>query len=219
MPAKKLCITDPTGTIKGLNVNVRYEKMDREDAPKIEHRVGDVVVNFRSVHDGVVLLEGMTQKVWCDEKGQQYDKDQIKHYFEGQEVTTKAQTTIFEIIGFQPLSSYTDSYIIEKYYELFPDEDGHTKDFDKECARRKNLVGMRALWEYLHEKQLVARGSFNASSSGFLESDCYIRAISFGNKWILELAKFSQEKIFSHLQEGLPEPIVEKKSPSRLKRV
>jgi len=205
MSGKKLSITDTNGTVQGLNTNVRYEKLDRDEALKVEHRVGDVVVNFRSVHDDVVLLEGMTKKLWVDDQGAVYGKEQIKHFYEGQEVSTKDQTTIFGIIGYQPVANYTDSYVLSKYYELFPDEDGHKKDNDKDQARRKNLGGMRALWEYLMDNKVVARGEFNVSSSGFLSTDGYIRAISFGNKWGLEVGVFKEEKIFQHLQEGIPE--------------
>ena len=205
MSGKKLSITDPTGTVQGLNTNVRYEKMDRDEAPKIEHRVGDIVVNFRSVHDDVVLLEGMIKKLWVDDQGVVYGKEQVHHFYEGQEVNPKDQTAIFEIVGYQPVGNYTDSYVISKFYELFPDEDGHKKDADKDQARRKNLVGMRALWEYLHTNAVVARGEFNVSSAGFLTTDGYIRSISFGNKWDLEIGVFKEEKIFQHLQEGVPE--------------
>ena len=205
MSGKKLSITDTTGTVQGLNTNVRYEKLDRDEALKVEHRVGDVVVNFRSVHDDVVLLEGMTKKLWVDDQGAVYGKEQVHHFYEGQEVSPKDQTTIFGIIGYQPVANYTDSYVLSKYYELFPDEDGHKKDNDKDQARRKNLGGMRALWEYLMDNKVVARGEFNVSSSGFLSTDGYIRAISFGNKWGLEVGVFKEEKIFQHLQEGIPE--------------
>ena len=221
MSAKKLTITDTTGAIKG-SFNIRYEKMDRDDPPAVEHRVGNVVVKNRSIHDGIVLLEGMTQKVWVDDKGQQYAKEEIKHFYEGNEVTEKGQTKVFEIIGYQPVTSYTDSYVIDKYYEVFPDEDGHKKDFDREIAKRKNLIGMRALWEYLHNNKLVARAEFNVSSSGFLSTDGYIRAISFGNKWTLEIGIFKEEKIFQHLNEGIPEKTTVMEQtlrPNRIKRV
>ena len=205
MSSKKLSITDTTGTVAGLNTNVRYEKMDREADLKIDHKVGDVVVNFRSVLGDVVILEGMVKKLWVDDQGVVYAKEQVKHFYEGQETINKDQTTVFGIVGYQPLSNYTDSYVLSKYYELFPDEDGHKKDIDKDYARRKNLVGMRSLWEYLHSQQVVARGEFNISSSGFLSTDGYIRAVSFGNKWDLEIGVFKEEKVFQHLQEGIPE--------------
>ena len=221
MAAKKLTITDPTGTIIGLSVNVRYEKMDREDRPEVEHRVGDVVVKNRSIHNGEILLEGMTRKAWVDDKGKEYKKEEIQHYYEGQVVVEKSATTIFEIVGFQPVQTYTDSYVIEQYSELFPDEDGKTKDFDKEIARRKNSVGMRALYEHLQQSKTVARGEFNVSSAGFLSTDGYIRAITFGNKWGIEIGIFKEEKVFRHLNEGIPVPVSERseKQPMRIKRV
>lgn len=219
MSTKKLTITDTTGKINGLTCNVRYEKMDRDEPPKIVHKVDNEIVAFKTMHDGKILLEGMTKKVWADEKGKTYAKEEVKHYYEEDEVTEKGQTKIFEIIGFQPLSAYTDSYVLDKYYELSADEDGHTKDFDKNIARRKNTVGMRILWEYLHQNKVVARGEFNVSSSGFLATDGYIRAVSFGNKWGLEVGIFKEEKIFHHLQEGIPEAPKSETKITRLKRV
>ena len=221
MAAKKLTITDPTGTIPGLSINVRYEKMDREDAPEVEHRVGDQVVKNRAIYGDIILLEGMTRKGWVDSNGKEYQKEEIKHYYGEQEVTEKAQTSTFAIIGYQPLSAYTDSYVLAKYYEVFPDEDGKKKDFDRDIARRKNLLGMRTLWEYLHDKQVVGRAEFNVSSAGFLSTDGYCRAIQFGNKWGIDIGIFAEEKVFQHLNEGVPVPRETQsvKGPVRLKRV
>ena len=221
MAAKKLTITDPTGTIPGLSINVRYEKMDREDAPEVEHRVGDQVVKNRAIYGDIILLEGMTRKGWVDVNGKEYQKEEIKHFYEGQEVAEKQLTKVFEISGFQSLSAFTDSYIIAKYYELTPDEDGFTKDFDRENARRRNLINMRKLWEYLHTHGVVARAEFNASGAGYQAGDGYIRALSFGKNWGLELSCFKEEKIFQHLNESVPVPRETQsvKGPVRLKRV
>ena len=219
MAAKKLTITDPTGTIPGLSINVRYEKMDREDPPSVVHKVGDLEVKNRAIYGDIILLEGMTRKGWVSEDGKEYPKDEVKHYFEGEEIIEKSITKTFEIQGYSPLSSYTDSYIISKYYEIFPDEDGRTKDFERDIARRKNLVGMRTLWEYLHKNGVVARSSFNASSAGFTESDAYLRAISFGHRWVLELSVFDQVKEFQHLQENVQPILEEKVLVKRIKRV
>lgn len=202
---KKLSFTDTTGTITGMAFNTRYEKMDRNKKLKIVAKVGDVEVSEKSTYNDIILLPGMTKKLWVDATGGVYEKSQVKFYHEDQEVSEKSQTKCFEITGFQPVSSYTDMYVIDKFYEIYPDDDGCSKDFDKECSRRKNLVGMRRLWEHLDSTGSVARGEFNTSSRGFESSDGYIRAIKFGNKWALELGVLKEEKVFQHLQEGVPE--------------
>ena len=219
---RKMSVLDTTGTITGLSFNARYEKMDREEKPKVIHKDGDVEVFNRETYDDTVLLPGMVKKLWVDANGGVHDKDKIKHYFDEQEVAEKSQTKSFEISGFQPLSAYTDMYVIEKYYELFPDDNGSKKDFEREVSARGNAMGMRRLWEHLHNSGVVARGEFNTSSRGFLSSDGYIRAISFGNKWGLEIGVFKEEKVFRHLHEGIPEALatgVAKQGPVKLKLV
>ena len=221
MAAKKLTITDPTGTIPGLSINVRYEKMDREDPPSVVHKVGDLEVKNRAIYGDIILLEGMTRKGWVDVNGKEYQKEEIKHFYEGQEVAEKQLTKVYQITGFQSLKAFTDSYVIEKYYELTPDDDGFKKDFDRENAKNRNLIGMRKVWEHLNINNVVARAEFNASSAGYQAGDAYLRAVSFGNKWGVQIACFKEELIFQHLNESIPVPIeqVSAKGPVRLKRV
>jgi len=98
-------------------------------------------------------------------------------------------------------------YIIEKYYEITPSNNGMKKDFDRDVAIRTNLSSMYKLWEYLTTNDVVARGEFCTSSRGFVASDGYIRAISIESKWGLEIGVFKEEKIFSHLNEGKPQAV------------
>jgi len=112
---------------------------------------------------------------------------------------------VFTIEGFQPVSNYTDSYVISAYYELFPHNNDMKKDIDKERSIITNLAGMKKLWDYLDQNKVVARGEMIVSSKGFLSSDGYIRAIKFGNKWTLEVGIFKEEKVFEHLQEEVPQ--------------
>lgn len=223
MPAySKVSITDKTGMVPGLMTNVRYEKLDRAEKPKIVKKVNGIHVEERTVFEDTVLLPGMTRKVWCDEEGNVYSKEQVTYWIGEDQVAEKSETKVFEITSFEPIQRYTDEFVIGKYYELSPDTNGHKKDFDKEMARRANLSGMRKLWEYLRENNVVARGEFNTSSRGFVCSDGYIRAVSFGNKWGLEVGIFSETKEFRHLEEEVPESLkVEAKqgSPLKLKRI
>jgi len=151
-----------------------------------------------------------------------YGKSELKFYYEGEEVQENAQTKVFEIEKFEELQNYTDNFVIDKFYELFPSSNDMKKDIDKEIARKSNLVGMFNLWRYLYDNAKVARGEFCPSSRGFLASDGFIRAIKFGNKWGLEIGVFKEEKVFEHLQEGEPKDspaVVQSEKRKKIKMV
>lgn len=191
----------------GLNFNVRYEKLDRAERPEVIAKApSGAIVKERTIYQGQVLLPGSTQKQWVDDQGNVFSKSELTFWFGDQQVNEIQQTKVFEVAGFQPLLNYTDNYIIDKYYEIFPDDNGLKKDFDRERARQANLFQMRKFWEYLDKNQVVGRGEFCTSSKGFLASDGYLRAIKVnGSKWAIEVGLFKQEKIFQHLQEGIPQ--------------
>lgn len=196
----------------GLNFNIKYENLSKVERPPVEAKAPDgSIVKECTVYQGAVLAPGSTNRQWLDDKGNVYQKAQLKFFYQGQEVTENSQTKVFTIVGYQPLKNYTDNYVISSYYELFPHNNDMKKDFDKETARVTNLVGMKRLWEHLNNNKLVARGEFCASSKGFLASDGYVRAVEFGNKWGLELGVFKEEKIFDHLNENIaitaPQPV------------
>ena len=215
--AYKLQIAGPDGA----NFNVKYEKLDKASKPDVEaHAPDGSIVKERTVYNGQVLGPGSTQRMWCDDKGNKYNKQDLKFFYEGEEVNEISQTKVFNIEGFQPLANYTDSYVIGKYYELFPSTNDMKKDFDKEKARIVNLQGMKKLFDHLLKNKLVARGEFSASSKGFVAGDAYIRPVQFGNKWGLESGLFKEENIFEHLQEEVPEvPAQPATATKKLKRV
>jgi hypothetical protein len=215
--AYKLTICDD----KGNSFAVKYENLAKAKRPSVEAKNsnGDIVKE-RSMFQGQVLGPGATTRNWVDDKGQVYTKQDLKFYYEGEEVEENSQTKVFQIEGFQPVENYTDSYVISAYYELYPHDNGMKKDYDRDRARIANMQGMRNLWEHLDKNKLVARGEFIVSSKGFIASDAYIRAIKFGNKWALEIGVFREEKIFEHLQEDVPQaPIQSTQQKKRLKMV
>lgn len=163
-------------------------------------------VKERTVYNGKPLMPGDTQRMFMDDEGKSYLREEISFIYEGEAVQEISQTKVFSITEFAPLSDYTDKYVIDKYYELMPDDNGMTKDFDREQAIKGNLVQMRRLWEYLHSNKVVARAEFNISSRGFVASDGYIRAIEFDkSKWGLEIGVFKEAKVFMHLEEQVPD--------------
>jgi len=205
----------------GLNFNVKYENLAKMKKPEVEAKAPDgSIVKERTTYQGQVLPAGSTNRQWCDDKGQVYQKSQLSFTYNGEPVQEKEMTKTFNVQGYQDLKNYTDSYVIGTYYELFPSDNDMKKDFDKDVARITNMSNMRKLWEHLHANKLVARGEFCTSSKGFTYSDGYIRAVEFGNKWGLEIGVFKEEKIFEHLQEEVPQmPVPVAGSTRKLKMV
>lgn len=201
--AYKLNIIDNQNNI---NVNVRYENLSKAKKPPVIAKAPNgKEVREKSVVNGKVLEQGDLQRQWVDEDGQIYGKSELTFWYGDEQVQENSQTKVLNIEGYQPLSNYTDQYVIATYYELFPDDNGMKKDIDREIARKSNLYQMRKLFEYLRDNKVVGRGEFCTSSRGFVASDGYIRAVEFGNKWGIEIGVFKEEKIFQHLNEGIPE--------------
>lgn len=206
----------------GLNMEVKYENLDKLEKPEVEAKAPNgSICHERTIYQGTVLVPGSTQRQWVDDAGNIYQKAQLKFFYQGEEVTENTQTKTYVIAGYEKLSNYTDTYVISKYYELFPHNNDMKKDYDKEMARVTNLISMRKLWEYLNQNKLVGRGEFSPASRGFITGDAFIRAIEIGNQWGLELGTFSQQKKFEHLNENEPiaAPVASAAPIKRLKMV
>lgn len=185
----------------GVNFNCKYENMSKDVKPEIvaKSKTG-VVVKERSVYNGTILREGDTNRMWCDDEGNFYAKDEIVFTIDGEQLDEKSKTECFDIQQFDPLSDYTNKFVINKYYELSPSNNGKKSDHDRKIAMTVNLDQMRKIWVYLHENQVVGRAEFNVSSKGFKVSYGYLRAISVDESWGLEIGLFSEKKIFHNLQ-------------------
>jgi hypothetical protein len=216
--AYKLQINDSK---QGFNFNVRYENLSKAEKPPVVAKAPNgKEVHERTTYQGNVLGPGSTQRNWVDDTGAVYSKTELTFWYDGQQVSEIAQTKVFDIQGYQPLQNYTDNYVIDKYYELFPSDNDMKKDFDRSKAQSANAFQMRRLWEHLKSTNQVARGEFNVSSKGFVAGDGYIRAVEFQNKWGLEVGVFKEEKIFQHLQEGIPQEVkINQTAGVKLKRV
>jgi hypothetical protein len=203
--AYNLQIVDDTN---GVTFNAKYQNMSNYKRPEIEAKAPNgKVVKERTTYQGQVLGPGSTQRQWVDDDGNVYAKAELVFFYDGEPVQENSQTKVFHVEQFQPLQNYTDKYIIDKYYELFPSNNGMKKDHDREVAERSNLSQMYKLWKYMMENDVCARGEFCTSSRGFVASDGYIRPISIEGKWGLEIGVFKEEKIFEHLNEGEPKAI------------
>lgn len=195
-------------TTEDVQFNCKYQNLSKYKRPEVvaKNSKGDVVKE-RTTYQGKVLGQGATQRQWTDDDGNVYSKAELEFTFEGEPVQENSQTKVLQIEGYQPLVNYTDNYVIDKYYEIYPSDNGMKKDIDRKVAISTNAAHMYKLWEKLMNEQTVARGEFCVSSKGFMASDGYIRAISIEGKWGLEIGVFKEEKIFEHLQEGTPSQI------------
>lgn len=192
----------------GITFNAKYQNMSNYKRPEIEAKAPNgKVVKERSTYQGTVLTPGSTQRQWVDDDANVYSKQELTFYYEGEVVEENSQTKVFHVKQFQPLPNYLDRYIIDKFYEIYPSNNGMKKDFDRDIAIKTNLSHMYKLWQYLTENDMCARGEFCTSSRGFVASDGYIRGISIEGKWGLEIGVFKEEKIFEHLNEGKPKAI------------
>jgi hypothetical protein len=191
-----------------VTFNAKYQNMSNYKRPEIKATAPNgKEVKERSTFQGTVLTPGSTQRQWVDEDGNVYSKRELVFTYEGEPVQENSQTKVFNVESYQPLANYTDKYIIDKYYEIYPSNNGMKKDFDRDIAIKTNLSHMYKLWAYLTEHDVCARGEFCTSSRGFVVSDGYIRPISIENKWGLEIGVFKEEKIFEHLNEGKPKEV------------
>lgn len=184
-----------------VNFNCRYENMARSKKPEIVAKNKEMKqVREHTVYQGTVLKQGDTNRMWCDEEGNTYDKSELTFWLEDEEVFENEQSKVFDINEFEPLSNYTDRYVIDKFYELTPSNNDTKSDYDRKIAIATNLSNMRRLWEYLSEEKIVGRAEFIVSSRGFVASDGYIRAVEFDDKWGLEIGVFKERKVFEFLQ-------------------
>lgn len=206
---------------QNISFNARYERMDKESNTKIKvvAKSNDgKEVSEKTFYQDQLLPQGSTCRKWVDDEGRVYAKSELSFWYGDTVVSEVEQTKVFNIESYQSLKNYTDKYCISAYYEVFPDDNGMTKDIDKMIAVNSNLRSMRKLWEFLMSSGTVARGVFCPTSRGFVESDGYIRAIEIDqNKWGLEIGQFKQEKVFNHLNEGVPDEVKAPVETSKVK--
>ncbi len=209
-----------TESSMGISCNVRYQNLAKNKKPAVVAKAPTgKEVKEKTVYQGNILPAGSTQRRWVDDDGTFYGKSELTFFYNEEEVSENEQTKVFEIEGFQPVTNYTDMYVISAYYEMYPDDNGMKKDFDRDRAKQANLAQMYRLWKHLDDNNLVARGEFCTSSRGFVASDGYIRAISIAGKWGLEIGVFKEEKVFTTLHEGEPTAVAMPTSKPKGKKI
>lgn len=130
------------------------------------------------------------------------------------------KTDVFEVTKWEDVSCYTNKYIIEKYYQVKPASGKSKQDYQRIACINANTQGMKQVYDYMMANSVVGKGILNITSSGFLPSIGYLRAIKInGTKWSMEIGVFKQQKSFTFVEEisftpkKVSKPIVPNNTP------
>jgi hypothetical protein len=185
-----------------INCNVKYEKMDTTKKQEVKAFAPDgTEVKQRNCYEGKPVT---CQRVWMDDNGKQYSKQELTFKMDDEVVSNVSQTKVFDALKCISAEDYNNKYVVDKYYELYPSDNGMKKDIDREYAVKGNQYQMYKLWKHLIDSNQIMIAPFASSSLGFYEDIGYIRAVDIEGKWGLELGVIRENKAFSHLQEGTP---------------
>jgi hypothetical protein len=194
--------------IKGdaRRVNGKEIEMKTDGSPKIVYKdpTATDLLEYAEFDDATgTRIQGRTAK-YVDQKGTEYSKQEITPFFKVQESEELIQacknekTEVFEVRAYEDCQNYLDRYQMDAYYQVYPSSGTSKKDFAKAQAVEANTTELKKIWEALYGKNVVAKGTLNISSAGFLPSVGYLRAVELpGNKWTLEMAVFKENKPFS----------------------
>lgn len=205
--------------VESITFESQYNPMatSAKKKPKVIalHALREAKQRTKVIKSGVILKQGDTCKVWVDHDDDEISKDTVTFHLEDPDtqelsdpIDKVSQSRVFIGEKFDSDKSYTDEFIIDKYFELSPSDGNMEKDVDRAANVGANSRGMYQLWKRLYENNEVVMGEFNPSSAGFITSYGYIRAVQFdGSKWGLEIGVFKERKTFKHLQDGEPQVI------------
>lgn len=216
---KNLTITSQVGTfqakIENLSgkaeprkVNGKMLDMKSDGSPKIIYKnsKGDEL-KFCRVKDGKPLVNanGETEALsngYIDSNGNLFT-DKIPYYItiDGEQIqaTKNEKSDVFEIVKFEPLKNFTDKYIIDAYYQIKPTQGKSKSDHQRALTIRANTSGMKKLYDYMATNDVVGRGVLNVTSSGYLPTIAYVRAVEIDSNgsWTLEVGVFKQQKRYT----------------------
>lgn len=192
-------------------VNGKEIVMKDDGSPKLTYKDPSGVEDVHYVELDAVTqqpLQGRTA-VYMDKNGTVYQKSEAKAFYQvadssgeptGEliEATKNEKTEVFEVKAWEPVENYLNRYQMDKYYQVRPSPGLAKKDFAKQQAIEANTVELLKLWQHMNNKGVVARGTLNITSAGYLPSVGYLRAVDLGGgKWTFEVAVFRETKPFT----------------------
>lgn len=204
-------IENLSGKAEPRKINGKEIEMKPDGTPKVYYKntKGDDL-SFCRVRNGQPLVDsnGASEKLsngYVDPSGslvhdvlpyfKTYDGDLIP-------AVKNEKTDVFEVKKWEPISNFTDKYIVDKYYQVKPGQGKSKKDYQKLACVNANTRGMKDLFDYMTKNQVVGRGVLNITSAGYLPTIAYLRAVQVGNThWTLEIGVFKQQKRFTWVEE------------------
>lgn len=195
--------------IKGepRKVNGQTILMKPEGAPTLKYKTtAGQLARYVEIDNATQnLLSSGRSSVYVDEDGNQHDKKNLEAFYVTEEdalipAMINEKTEIFEIKKWEPAINYLDRYQMDKYYQVRPSSGTSKKDYVKQREVEFNTEQMKKLWDYMFSESVVGRGTLNVTSSGYLPSVGYLRAVDpddTGKSWTFEMAVFKQSKPFS----------------------
>ena len=209
-----------SGKAEPCKVNGKELEMKTDGSPVIvrKNTKGDEL-KFVRVKNGVPMVNanGESEPLsngYADSKGV-LCQDIVPYYktIDGDTIPAmkNEKTEVFEISKFEPLKNYTDKYIHDNFYQPKPAQGKSKSDAQRNMTIKANAGQMKKLYEYMKTEGVVGRGVLNPTSSGYLPTIAYIRAVDINTNgdWTLEVATFKQQKRFTWIGDAEMTKIVE----------
>jgi hypothetical protein len=202
-----------SGKAEPRKVNGKEIVMKTDGSPKIINK------NLKGEFLVFARYDKATNKPVVDANGQKLDmgncyvdpqgqiaQDIVPYYetIDGEFIpaTKNDKTEVFEIVKWEPITNFTDKYIVDNYYQVKPSQGKSKKDFQRLACVNANTREMKKVWDYMAKNKVVGRGILNITSAGYLPTIAYLRPVSLdNNKWTLEIGMFKQSKVFTWVEE------------------
>ena len=199
-----------SGKAEPRKVNGKEIEMKTDGSPVIHRKnsKGNDLV-FCKVKNGQPLLDASGKKEELGngymDSNNQLATDVVPYYkaLNGDTIpaTKNEKTEVFEITKWEPSTNFTDKYIVDKYYQVKPAQGKSKKDFQRLACINANTREMKKVWDYMTKEEVVGRGILNISSAGYLPTIAYLRPVSLGSHWTIEIGIFKQQKRYTWLEE------------------
>lgn len=209
-----------TADIKVINLSGKSNRtvagkeieMKQDGSPKIvlKTQAGEET-RFVRVKDGKILEDLSNGQ--ADSKDNLYAKGDLIPYYqtidgEQLQASVNEKTEVFDIKSWEPVQNYLDKYQMDKYYGVKPSQGKSKSDFARKKTYQANTSALKKLWDHMNNRQVVGKAVFNITSSGYLPSVGYLRAVEQDNgKWTFEIAIFKQTKVFPWIEEKKFKPV------------
>jgi hypothetical protein len=180
-------------------VNGKTIEMKNDGAPALVYKdpTGKEVVQYQEIDATTQQPIQGRSSVYVDKAGNQYQKNEVLAFYKVAEsdelipAIKNDKTEVFEVKTWDTLENYLNKYQMDKYYQVSPSSGVSKKDFAKQQAIEANTIELKKLWDHMTKNEVVAKGTLNITSAGYLPSVGYLRAITLGNQWTFEVDRKS----------------------------